>query len=1078
MKSRQKIKHIMKTKLFTLCLALFAATNLFAYDCKIDGIYYNLYYNNTAEVTNEAGGFGAESYSGSVVIPSSITYNSKTYSVTTIGGFAFYGCTDLTSVTIPNSVTTIEGYAFCECSGLISITIPNSVTTIGDRAFSSVNNIVYSGTATGSPWGARCVNGYVDGYLVYSDASKTHLVCCSTAATGEITLPNSVTTIGEKAFYDCSGLISVAIPNSVTTIGGYAFGGVLNITYNGTATGSPWGARYVNGYVDGYLVYSDSSKTQLVCCSTAAAGEITLPNSVTTIGQGAFIYCSGLTSVTIPNSVTTIGTTAFANSGLESVHISSSVTSLGQSAFSGCQNLHTIYMEDGPTSIGFICGGCSSLVNVRLPNTLQTIGYGSFYECNSLQNIIIPNSVTYIGMAAFAGCKKLEVIIPNSVTEIATSAFRDCLGLTSIDIPSSVTTIGDGAFGNVLNINYTGTATGAPWGAKCINGYFDGCLIYSDATKTNLCACLPTAIGNIQLPNSVITIGDYAFNECNIQSITIPENVTSIGLRAFYQCNNLTTVYWNAKNSTISDNSIFYGIQENITTFILGNKVEVIPDGLCSGMSKVKEMIVPFSVKAIGSRAFNSVKTITIPNSIDSLGNEWLGWHPGKEKTIYVAISPFEYNNNPESLDAINPIIKDASYQATIIPQLAEVATWATTPTTIEMDIDLTNIPTTHLYDSISIDYFGEENDIENILTPSTLNHVIFTGLTPNQKANIYYTSKKIGEDDWEEGAKLEIQLPKLTFTTLVPKVVSAGTAVVAAETNISDYETNVGFEWRKYDAPESMPSKSGAAILYNGMMEGKLLNLGTDAYWNVRPYYEAADGTRYYGEWITFDPSDFSYFEPTVHTYALATSPTANNVQVRGYVMTGTDDVTEQGFEYWFKGGQKAPHRVPTATADSVYRVTASGQVMTAVLEDLAYSSTYTCRAYAIAGGKTYYGEEVQFLTPEDARPIYTLTVLAGENGSVNAEVSGQYREGEKITLKATPNEGYLFDQWSDGSTENPYIFTIMQNIEITATFKQAESGLTNLHSDIKATKYFHNGNLIIERNGQHYSAMGERIR
>ncbi len=943
-------------------------------------------------------------------------------SVTTIGDYAFGGCSSFTSITLPNSVTTIGDYAFSSCTGLTSITIPNSVTTIGDAAFAGCSGLTSA------------------------------------------TIGNSVTSIGMAAFQGCTKLTLVNIPNSVTTIGRAAFAEctslpiIDNVRYAGT-----------------YLIEAVDKTLSLY----------TIQDGTGWIGDGAFSRCSSLTSITIPNSVTTIGNSAFGYSGLESVHIPSSVTSLGQAIFEDCPNLHTLYMEDGPTSIYFICGGCPSLKNVRLPNTLQTIDYGSFSECKSLQTITIPNSVSSIGMAAFQGCEKLEVHLPNSVTSIGTSAFANCLGLTSIDIPSSVTSIGGYAFENVLNINYTGTATGAPWGAKCINGYFDGYLIYSDASKTNLCACLPTATGSVQIPNSVTTIGDNAFDGCGIQSITIPENVTAIGSKAFCNCNNLTTVYWNAKNCTIPNDYryvIFYNIESKITTFVLGDKVETIPTSLCKNMSNLTEMFVPYSVTTIGKQTFDgcfSLSSITIPNWIQSLESEWFGgYRLSENKTIYVAISPFEYDNNPNNLNAINPIIKEASYQATLIPQSAEVATYKVSPTTIEMDIDLTYIPTTSLYDSISIDYFGEENDIEKILTP-TKNHVIFTGLKPNQKTDIYYTSKKIGENDWEEGAKLEIQLPKLTLTTQTPKIVSAGTAVVAAETNISDYETNVGFEWRKYDAPSTMPSKSGTAILCNGVMEGRLLNLGTDAYWNVRPYYEAADGTRYYGEWITFDPSDFSYFEPTVHTYALATSPTSNAVQVRGYVMTGTDDVTEQGFEYWFNSGKKAPNRASAATADSVYRVTASGQVMTAVLEDLAYSTTYTCRAYAIAGGKTYYGEEVQFLTPEDPRPIYTLTVLAGENGNVNVVVSGQYREGEKITLKATPNEGYLFDQWSDGSTENPYIFTIMQDTEITATFKEnAGTELKNILPTTTATKYLRNGQLIINRNGQHYSAMGERVR
>ena len=209
------------------------------------------------------------SYSGAYAIPEGIE---------SIAGGAFYGCIGLTSVTIPNSVTSIGEGAFGACSGLRSVTIPNSVTSIGDRAFSDVPNIAYSGSATGSPWGARSLNGFVDGWIVYNDETKTNLLACSSAAIGEITIPNSVTSIGNGAFDGCSGLTSVTIPNSVTSIDGYTFYGCTGLT------------------------------------------SVTIPNSVISIGVEAFYYCTGLTSVTIPNSVTWIGEFAFgACSGLKEV---------------------------------------------------------------------------------------------------------------------------------------------------------------------------------------------------------------------------------------------------------------------------------------------------------------------------------------------------------------------------------------------------------------------------------------------------------------------------------------------------------------------------------------------------------------------------------------------------------------------------------------------------------------------------------------------------------------------------------------------------------------------------------------
>ena len=215
---------------------------------EINGIYYNLIpKGNAAEVTSNP-----NKYSGTVVIPETVTYNDVTYSVTNIGNDAFYGCNGLTSITIPNSVTCIGDYAFERCSSLTNITIPNSVTSIGSFAFCACSGL----TSVTIPNSVTSIGSYV-----FSD-------CYSLTS---VTIPNSVTSIGEFAFGGCSGLTSITIPNSVTSIGSFAF------------------------------------------CACSGLTSVAIPNSVISIGGSAFLGCNSLTSITIPNSVTSIGNAAFSN---------------------------------------------------------------------------------------------------------------------------------------------------------------------------------------------------------------------------------------------------------------------------------------------------------------------------------------------------------------------------------------------------------------------------------------------------------------------------------------------------------------------------------------------------------------------------------------------------------------------------------------------------------------------------------------------------------------------------------------------------------------------------------------------
>ena len=330
-----------KLLLSTLLLALPLLAS--AYDCQVDGIYYNLKPGNQAEVTqvNDYVEANPSNYSGAVVIPEKFNYKGVMYTVTSIGEYAFYDCWNLVSVTIPNSVIIIETGAFNGCSGLTSVTIPNSVTSIGDYAFSYCTGL----TSVTIPNSVTSI-------------SNSAFESCSGLTS--VTIPNSVTSIGDYAFSYCTDMTSVTIPNSVTTIGEYAFLSCVGLTSVHITDIAAW------------CKISFGSNPLENACHLFLNGEeikdLVIPNSVTAIGDHAFNFCTGLTSVTIPNSVTSIGEAAFSGcTGLTSVTIPNSVTTIEEYAFSYCTGLTSVISKmENPCHLNDDCFPTDVFYNATL----------------------------------------------------------------------------------------------------------------------------------------------------------------------------------------------------------------------------------------------------------------------------------------------------------------------------------------------------------------------------------------------------------------------------------------------------------------------------------------------------------------------------------------------------------------------------------------------------------------------------------------------------------------------------------------------------------------------------------------
>jgi hypothetical protein len=480
---------------------------------------------------------------GEVMIPSMI----NGLPVTSIGEGTFCDCTGLTDASIPNSVTNIGEEAFWHCTSLTAVHFNGNAPSADTSVFSGdTNATVYylaGTTGWGTTFGGRPTALGWPG--TWTATNGTITITRYTGPGGAVTIPSTIngvpiTSIGDIAFQSCGGLTSVIIPNTVTSIGVGAFqfctsltsvtipNSVTNIGYEAFFSCSSLTAFAVDALNPVYSsvagVLFDKNQTALILCPAGKAGIYTIPNTVTSIGSGAFQACSRLTGVTIPDSVTSIGDIAFRYcSGLSSVTIPNSVTNIGSEAFES-----------------------SGLTNATIGNGVTSIPSAMFMYCGNLCSVTIPNSVTSIEDAAFNSCTGLKVVtIPSSVTSIEGDAFSSC-GLTSVTIPNSVTSIGNGAFS---------------WSSS---------------------------LTNVTIGNSVTDIEDDAFYGCtNLAGVYFMGNAPSLGgSSVFYNDNNATVYYlpgttgwsttfggrptalWFLPNPLILTSGPGFGLQSNAFGFI------------------------------------------------------------------------------------------------------------------------------------------------------------------------------------------------------------------------------------------------------------------------------------------------------------------------------------------------------------------------------------------------------------------------------------------------------------------------------------------------------------------------------
>ena len=568
----------------------------------------------------------------------------------TIGAYAFYNCGNLQSIEIPDNVTKIDNNTFENCSSLKSVSIGKSCTTISATAF---NNATKLEKITVSADNEKYSS--VDGALLNKE--KTSIILYPKSKSGEFVIPDTVTSIADRAFSSCPNLTKITIGANVESVGAYAFSSCSALTD---------------------VVFKDSTIKKKVIGLYAfyncqALSNVDFGNAVTSIGSFAFMIDKSLESIEFPDSLESIGRCAFScydygttgsyfASNLKSVKFGSGLKSIADYAFYENRALNTVkFTGVALTSIGSESFCNIAITELDLSGTDTSIDREAFYNCNSLETVKL-SGVKTIGQNAFYNCRKLtSVELSENLTTIESGAFQSCVALKNIDIPNKVTKLNDNTFSNCSSLKNVSIGSGCTSiSTTAFDGTFsidritvsednknytvvDGVLYNKD--MTTLVLYPKNRSGEFAVPDTVTTIANSAFDSSpNLTKVTIGKNVKTIGASAFGECKSLKTVIFEDSDTvqkTICDYA-FYKCPV-LTTVDFGNAVKSIGNYAfysCQSLNKLD--FSKNSVKTIGDYAFTvckSLESIEFPDSLESIGYGAFSANTNGYRGSYVASS-------------------------------------------------------------------------------------------------------------------------------------------------------------------------------------------------------------------------------------------------------------------------------------------------------------------------------------------------------------------------------------------------------------------------------------------------------
>ena len=551
--------------------------------------------------------------------------------LTSIGSYAFYNCGNLQSIAIPDNVTKIDNNTFENCSSLKSVSIGKSCTTISATAF---NNATALEKITVSADNEKYSS--VDGALLNKE--KTSIILYPKSKSGEFVIPDTVTSIADRAFSSCPNLTKITIGANVESVGAYAFSDCSALSD---------------------VVFKDSTMEKKVIGDYAfyncqALSNVDFGNAVTSIGNFAFMIDKSLENVEFPDSLESIGRYAFScydygttgsyfASNLKSVKFGGGLKTIADYAFYENRALNTVkFTGDALTSIGDQSFYNTAITELDLSGTDASIGTYAFDNCNSFETVKL-SGVKTIGQYAFYNCRKLtSVELSENLTTIESGAFQSCVALKNIDIPNKVTKLNGITFGNCISLKNVSIGSGCTsisssafldsnaiekiTVAEDNKNYtvVDGVLYNKD--MTTLVLYPKNRSGEFTVLDTVTTIAVYAFdNSPNLTKVTIGKNVKTIGTSAFGECKSLKTVIFKDSDTvqkTIGDYA--FNNCPVLTTVDFGNAVKSIGNSAffsCQSLNKLD--FSKNSVKTIGEYAFTvckSLESIEFPDSLESIG--------------------------------------------------------------------------------------------------------------------------------------------------------------------------------------------------------------------------------------------------------------------------------------------------------------------------------------------------------------------------------------------------------------------------------------------------------------------------